>query len=682
VPDHADTLYAVATDTEATMTTVAVYNMSAAWRDGRRVSAATGRADLPRAQCRPRSSLKKDPLRQGRHPKACSSDREAATLMALVREDGVERGLMPDHRVGQGRAFRFYRRRAGAENRAACGSRAFAERDKEDSADLAAEYIRNFTQQEPIPGITYEYGLVQRFVPEIGLDDVNKVAKDWAGGSRVVLVNGPRKPGLVLPDSTRLAAVIKSAAQKDIRPYVDAVSSQSLLDRAPQPGTVVKTTTKTSFGLIEWELSNGARVVLAPTRFKQDEVVFRATSPGGTSLASDKDYVAAMTAGQVIGAGGVGNFDAIQLRNALSAKAASVTAFIDETEEGLAGGASPKDLETLFQLIYLTFTQPRADPAVFGAMEMQMKAMLANRQSSPEWAFRQTLQTTLAQNHYRSRPMTPEMVDEMDLQKSFAFYKDRLADASDFTFVFAGSFDPSAMRPLVEQYLATLPSLRRNESWKDVGITPPKGVVEKTVRKGIEPKSEADIVFTGPFSFDSPHRVALDALGLVLERRLRETCATSWADLRRPGGGRCLQDPQSRYDITIGFGCDPERTEELVKTLFREIDTLKAKGPAEKEVSDAREALLREHETALAQNSLLVAEISARYEVSEDPQEFFDLPRAYEKLTSAAVQDAARTYLDTNNYVRVTLYPEKMQRAPIRDWEEALDFSMIPAFIW
>jgi len=239
--------------------------------------------------------------------------------------------------------------------------------------------------------------------------------------------------------------------------------------------------------------------------------------------------------------------------------------------------------------------------------------------------------------------------------------------------VFAGSFDPSAMKPLVEQYLATLPSLHRTESWKDVGITPPKGVVEKTVRKGIEPKSEADIVFTGPFSFDSPHRVALDALGVVLERRLRET-------LRDQLGGTygvqveadASKIPQSRYDITIGFGCDPERTEELVKTLFREIDTLKAKGPAEKEVSDAREALLREHETALAQNSLLVAEISARYEVSEDPQEFFDLPRAYEKLTAAAVQDAARTYLDTNNYVRVTLYPEKMQRAPGRGQEEAL----------
>jgi zinc protease len=682
VPDHAETFYAIATDTEATATTVGVYNMLplreqetvGAYRQQQveRIYTAMLNARLEEL------TLKPDPpfIRAGTRRGLFVRSKEAAMLMALVKDDGIERGL--DALITESaRAARFGFTAGELEREKQSSLRlyegAFAERDKEDSADLAAEYIRSFTQQEPIPGITYEYGLVRRFVPEISLDDVNKVARDWAGGSRVVLVNAPRKPGLVLPDSARLAAVIRSAAQKDIRPYVDAAATQSLLDRAPQPGTIVKTTTKTSFGMTEWELSNGAKVVLAPTRFKQDEVVFRATSPGGTSLASDKDYVAAMTAGQVIGAAGVGNFDAIQLRNALSAKAVSVTAFIDETEEGLAGGASPKDLETLFQLVYLTFTQPRADPAVFGAIETEMKAALANRQSSPEWAFRQTLQTTLAQNHYRSRPMTPEMVDEMDLQKSFAFYKDRFADASDFTFVFAGSFDPSAMRPLVEQYLATLPSLHRNESWKDVGITPPKGVVEKTVRKGIEPKSEADIVFTGPFSFDSPHRVALDALGVVLERRLRET-------LRDQLGGtygvqveaNASKIPESRYDITIDFGCDPERTEELVKRLFREVEALKATGPAEKEVSDAREALLRRHETELAQNNLLVAEISARYEVSEDVQEFFDLPQAYQKLTAAAVQDAARRYLDTGNYVRVTLYPEKMQRAPVRDREEAL----------
>jgi zinc protease len=681
VPDHAETLYAIATDAEATATTVGIYNMLplreqetvGAYRQQQveHIYTAMLNARLEELTLKPNPPFIRAGTRRGLFVRS----KEAATLMALVKEDGIERGL--DALITESaRAARYGFTASELEREKQSSLRlyegAFDERDKEDSADLAAEFIRSFTQKEPIPGITYEYGLVRRFVPEISLEDVNKVARDWAGGSRVVLVNAPRKPGLVIPDSTRLAAVIKNATQKDLKPYVDAASAQTLLDRPPQPGTVVKSTTKTSFGLTEWQLSNGVKVVLAPTHFKQDEVVFRATSPGGTSLASDKDYVAAMTAGQVIGAGGVGNFDAIQLRNLLSAKAVSVTPYIDDTDEGLAGGASPKDLETMFQLIYLTFTQPRADPAVFAALEAQMKTVLANRQSSPEWALRQTLQTTLAQNHYRSRPMTPEMVDEMDLQKSFAFYKDRFADASDFTFVFAGNFEPSGVKPLVEQYLGALPSLHRMESWKDVGITPPRGVVEKTVRKGIEPKSEADIVFTGPFQFDSPHRVALDALGVVLERRLRET-------LRDALGGtygvqvdaNASKIPKDRYDITIDFGCDPERTEELVKTLFREIEALKAKGPADKEVSDAREALLRQHETELAQNSLLVSEISEMYEDSEDVQEFFDLPRAYANLTAAAVQDAARRYLDTGNYVRVTLYPEKMPKAPAPDREEA-----------
>ena len=467
---------------------------------------------------------------------------------------------------------------------------------------------------------------MRRFVPDVTLDEVNKVGKDWASGSRVVLVNASQKAGIRVPDSARLAAVIRSATEKNLTPYVDVIANQALLERRPQPGTVVKATTRDAFGITEWELSNGAKVVLKPTTFKQDEVLFRAVSPGGTSLASDQDYVPALTASQAVRAGGVGPFDVIQLRNILSGKAAAVTAFIDETGEGLSGDASPRDLETMFQLIYLMMTQPRADPTVFGIMTTQMKTMLADQEASPEWAFTQTLQTTLAQNNLRRRPLTSEMVDQMNLQKSLAFYKDRFADASDFTFVFTGSFDVAAIRPLVEEYLASLPSLHRHETWKNVGINPPRGVVEKIVRKGTEPKSQAAIVFTGPIAFDVPHQVALQALGVVLETRLRES-------LREALSGtygvqveaNASPIPEPRYSITIDFGCDPERTEELVKTLFRVIDTLKSNGPTETEVSNAREALLRGHESDLAQNDHLASEISERYLLSEDIAGFFGL---------------------------------------------------------
>ena len=175
------------------------------------------------------------------------------------------------------------------------------------------------------------------------------------------------------------------------------------------------------------------------------------------------------------------------------------------------------------------------------------------------------------------------MVDEMDLQKSFAFYKDRFADASDFTFVFAGSFDFETIRPLVEQYLASLPSIRRQETWKNVGITPPRGVVEKVVRKGIEPKSQAAIVFTGAFT------VRLAAPSRARRARHRPRRRGCGETLREALGGtygvevgaHATKIPEPRYSVTIDFGCDPERTEELVKALFREIERLKANGPTD-----------------------------------------------------------------------------------------------------
>ncbi len=668
VPDHSDTLYAIATDREATMTSVGLYNMLPV-RDQTTIGAYREQqvAALYTRMLNNRLSeltLKADPpfMRAGTSRGLFVRTKEAATLQALVNDNGVERGLQALV-TESARAARFGFTTGELERERADTLRnyegAYDERDKEESADLAAEFIRNYTQKEPVPGITYEYGLVRRFLPDIKLEEVNKVAKEWAGGSRVVMVNAPDKPGVTVPDSTKLAAAIASATERDIKPYVDVAGGQVLLETPPKPGTIVSSTTR-GWGVTEWTLSNGAKVVLKPTQFKQDEVIFRATSPGGTSLASDADYVPAITAAQVIGAGGLGKFDTIQLRNALAGKAASVTAFIGDNEEGVAGGASPKDLETMFQLVYLTFTQPRADATVFGVIKSQMKAMLANQQASPEFALRQVLQSTLSQGNPRARPMTPEMVDQMDLAKSFAFYKDRFADASDFVFVFAGSFDPVTMRPLVEQYLASLPSLQRHESWRDLGIEPPKGVVQKTVRKGIEPKSQADIVFTGPFAFDTSNNVALDALGIVLDDRLRLALREALhGTYEAQVEAQEQKIPRPRYSVTIEFGCDPGRTDELLKRVFQEIETLKAKGITADELRDTREALMRGHDTDLAQNGHLVSELADVYENGEDLSDFFGLPAQYQQLTADAIQEAARRYLDTNNYVQVTLFPEK-----------------------
>ena len=422
----------------------------------------------------------------------------------------------------------------------------------------------------------------------------------------------------------------------------------------------MRTANRADFGITEWELSNGVKVVLKPTTNKEDQVLFRAFSPGGTSLAPDADFIPADSASSVISAGGLGKFSSLELGKVLTGKVAQVQPYIDELEEGLIGSGSRKDLETLFQLIYLTFTQPRADKDLFGVMTSQTKIMLANRVQQPEYQFIVTREGILSQNHFRTRPMTAELIDEMNLEKSLAFYKDRFADASDFTFVFVGSFDEASLRPFVEQYVASLPALRRKETWKNVGIDPPKGVIEKRVEKGIEPKSRATIAFTGTFQYDQTQRVAIRALAMVLENRLREI-------LREDLGGTYsvsasasytkLPDPE--YRLSIDFGCSPDRTDALLKAVYQEVERMKSEGPTEKQTADIREALLREFETNIKQNSYLLGQISGKYEYGEDPATLLLVPEFYKKLTPAGIQTAAKTYLDSKNYVQVTLFPEK-----------------------
>jgi zinc protease len=671
VPDHPGTLYALASDKEATMTMVSVYNKLPvldqttvrSYRDkmverlyfdmlNHRLNDLTQKADPPFVFAG---------AGRGRFVKS----KEAFVLNALVKENGAERGLDVLFTEAERAArFGFTATELERQKREVLRNyeRLFAEKDKHESATLAAEYIRNFTQDEDIPGIAFEYALHQRFLPEVTLDEVNKIGKGGTGDrSRVVIMSAPQKEGVTLPDEAKLAAVIKGAAEKKIEPYVDTAANATLLDAPPKGGTVTKTTTREAYGITEWELSNGAKVVLKPTDYKADEIVFRAASFGGMSLASDNDFNAVSMATDVISAGGVGKFNAIELRKVLAGKVASVSPTISETEEGLSGGGSPKDLETLFQLIYLTFTQPRADADAFGAMKAQMKAMLANQKASPGYAFNEMMQTTLTQNHPRARMMTAELADELDLQKSLAFYKDRFADASDFTFFFVGTFDLATIKPLVEQYLGALPSIHRTETWKDVGIRPPTGVIKKSVMKGIEPKSQVGIAFTGPFQYDPTHRVVIRALASIVQTRLRDLVREELGGTYSIGASASYTKvPQQRYEFRISWGCNPDRVEELInKAVMTDIQDIRTNGPTEKQVSDVKEQLLRDFETQIKQNSYVATQIYFKYLYGEDLKGFFEMPEAYKKLTPAAIQEAARTYLNLDNYVLGTLFPEK-----------------------
>ena len=670
VPDHPGTLYAIATDKEATSTSLTVYSKMAL-RDPTTVGAY--RQQLVEGVFGGLLSLRFAELAQKPDAPFLGASavrgqfvrsKEASMLNALVKEDGLERGLQAlfteTERVAR-HGFTKTELERQKTNMLRSFERMVAEKDNRQSSSLAGEYVRAFTTREPIPGLLYESELATRFVPGITLEEVNALAREWApDGNRVVVISAPQKDSATIPDETTLAAVITQVEKADIEAYADTVGNAPLLDPLPEPGTVTATSAKPAFGITEWQLSNGARVVLKPTTYKDDEILFRAFSPGGTSLASDQDFIAAITATLVVGQGGLGQFRAIDLPKVLAGKVASVQPYIAGEDEGLGGSASKKDLETMFQLLHLWFTQPRRDEEQFGVVTNQLRAIYANQANQPAFALEQLRAETLYQNHVRARPFTPERVGEMSLEKSFTFFRDRFADAGDFTFVFVGTFTPEEIRPLVERYVAGLPSKGRKETWKDTGIRIPRGVIDKRVQKGIEPKSQTNIVFSGPFAYNQDQRVAIRALGMVLQTRLREVLREDLGGTYSVGvSPSYTKVPREEYSLTVSFGSAPDRADALAARVLEEITKLRNDGPTGTQVNDVREAMTRENQTNMQQNGYLVSQIAARYQISEPLDSLFGLNAYFDKLSVASIQEAARTYLDLQNYIKLALFPEK-----------------------
>ncbi len=673
VPEHAATRYAIVSDKETTATAVALSDL----RPARNQGSVGGYRDLMLDQLfAAMLSARLDELSQSQAPPFLRAGadrslfpaprtRDEALLQALVANDGVARGL--DALVTElQRVARFgftASELARAKQAMMLGyERVVTESPDRESASRADEYTRNFLQSEALPTIWQELAFHRRFVPGITLEEVNALAADWfPERNRLVVVSAPDAPGIVLPTEARLAEVVKTASAKRLQAYVDAAAGQTLMDAPPPRGAIVKTAARADGAITEWTLSNGATVVLKPTTLKEDQILFRATAPGGTSLASDADFIAARVSDSVVPAGGAGKFSGVMLDRMLSGKAVAVTPFVNEIEQGMAGGSTPQDLETMFQLLYLRFTQPRADPTAFAAMASQARALLANQMASPEVVFNQAIDAALSQNHPRRRPETPATVDKWDLAKSMAFYKARFGDASNFTFVFVGSFTPDAIRPFVETYIASLPATRAHETWRDLGITPPRGVVEKTIEKGIAPKSEVAIVFSGPFQYDDAHILALRTLTLVLQSRLldtiRQELGGTYSITATPDADKL---PRPEYRVRIEWTCDPARTADLVQRVFREIEFVRDTRLQPGQMRLIRETLLREFEANSQDNGYFLNQISRHYEQGEAANvgSVFDLPDQIRALTSDAIGEAARTYLDTGNYVKVTLMPE------------------------
>ena len=596
---------------------------------------------------------------------------ESFSLTAVVADNGLQRGLNALLSEGERvKRFGFLQSeldRAKKDTQRGI-EQAYAERDKTNSSVYTSAYVSSFLQNQATTSIQYDRDEITKLLPGITLAEVNKLAGEWmTDKNRVLVTTSPDKQAIVSPSRGELMLSFDAVKGADITAYSESAPSERLVDKDPAGGKVVSERQVKEIGVTEWRLSNGVRVLLKPTDFNADQIMFTSYSPGGASLLPDASFIAASAADLIPTTSGVGKFTVIDLQKFLAGKQVSVFPSIDDLSEGVSGSASQRDVDTMLQLVYLYFTQPRLDTSLVNTFIGRFKGVLANRSASPEAAFSDTLQVTMAQHSVRELPVSAATLDRIDPYKSFDFYKDRFSDASGFTFVFVGNFALDSMKPLIEKWLGALPSTGRKETWRDTGIRPPTGVVQRVVKKGAEPKARTALIFTGPFEYSRQNRYYLSALAELLNIKLREA-------LRENLGGTygvsvspsATKEPLPSYRFTIGFGSAPERLESLTAAALAQIDSVKKFGATAEYLNKVREAALRSRETALKQNGYWLAQISTFDQNGWSLAEIPNGEKLISGLTSDDLRNAAVKYLRTDNYVRVSLYPENFSGAENR----------------
>jgi zinc protease len=539
---------------------------------------------------------------------------------------------------------------------------AYKEKDKTASDNFVQEYVQLFLKGTVSPGIEYEYNFYKGILPSITVADVNALAKQYiTANNRDVIIMAPEKDKDNLPSEAKVNEWINSVmADQSITPYVDQVSDQPLLAKKPVAGKVTAEKKIAEIGVTELTLSNGVKVVLKPTDFKNDEITFYGFSPGGTSLYSDADYQSAANAAAVIARSGVGEFNSIQLPKYLNGKRAFVSPMITERSEGISASTTPKDLETALQLTHLYFTAPRKDAEIFKGIISQQKGNLANRDSDPNSVFADTVSAVVGNYNMRRTGPSLEKLNQINLDRAFEIYKERFADASDFTFTFVGSFDVATIKPLLEQYLGSLPSTNRVEKAVDLGIKVPAGAFTKTVLKGQEPKATVRLLFSGDYTYNQGNNNQLDALAEVLNIKLIER-------LREDEGGvygvnadaSYSKFPNNRYSLSISFGCAPENVEKLIASTLDEINKIKTNGAVAVDIQKFIAEETRTTETQLKSNQFWLGNIVGSYQNGEDPKEVLTYVDSLKLITSESLKAASITYLSGKNLIKFILLPEK-----------------------
>ncbi len=585
--------------------------------------------------------------------------KEAFALSASSKADGIETALKTLlQETERARRFGFTESeyaRARANYLQSLES-AYNEREKTKHGSYVREYVQNFLNGEPIPGIEAKYAMMNQLAPNIPLQAMNMVMQQLVPDSnQVVIIAGPAKEGLKYPTKEEVISLLKGMKDLDLQAYVDKVSDEPLMKEAPKGGKIISEKEGDIYGSTKLVLSNGVTVYVKKTDFKADEIRMKGTSLGGKSIFPDKDALNFAVIDNVIAVGGLGNFSQVDLTKVLAGKKVSVNAGLGATTENVFGTCSPKDFETMMQLTYLTFTAPRKDAEAFESFKNRMKAQLESAQANPLSSINDSLQKAMYNNHPRVVMMKPEMVDQIDYDRILEMYNDRFKDASDFTFYFVGNIDLETAKPLIAEYLGALPAINRKETFKDTKMSIRKGVYKNEYAKEQQTPT-ATIVFL--YSGKAPYTLKNDIL-LSFATQVLDMVYTE--EVREKEGGtygvNCFGDlqkyPKEQLLLQIVFQTDPAKKDKLAGIVVDELKKLAAEGPSDVHLQKVKEYMLKKYADNQKENGYWMNNLNDYFYYGMDMTEgYTDIVNS---ITAKDIQKFVSDLLKQGNEIEVTM---------------------------
>lgn len=584
--------------------------------------------------------------------------KDAFTGIVVCKEDAIEKGIITLLReTERARQFGFTEteyNRARAEYLRQLES-AYNERDKRKNEEYVNEYVRHFLDNEPIPGIENEYTIINQIAPAIPVTVLNQIMQELVTDSnQVVAILAPQKEGLKMPTEDDIKQILKDIKAEKLAAYVDKVSDEPLMKEAPKGGKIVSEKTDDLFDATLLTLSNGVKVIIKKTDFKADEIRMKGVSLGGSSLFPTSEIIN-INGLDAVGVGGLGNFSAVDLEKVLAGKKASVSYGIGDKTEAVNGSCSPKDFETMMQLTYLTFTAPRRDNDAFASYKSRNKAALQNMEMNPQVAFSDSVQAGMYMNHPRKVRVKADMIDQMDYDKILSMYNDRFKDASDFTFIFVGNVDVEQMKPLIQEYLGSLPTTNRKESFTDNKIEMRQGVYKNEfIRKQETTKASNFVLLSGNCKYDLKNNILLDMtsqiLDLVYTAKVREDEGGTYGVYV---GNQLIKYPKEKAIIQIIFDTAPEKREKLMKIIFAELENITKIGPSEVDLNKVKEFMLKKHTENLKENRYWLNSIDEYLFTGMNPIK--DFAQVVSSITIKDIQKFADDLFKQKNEIEVSM---------------------------